>query len=196
MSLRVFFSEEPHCSCAKDTAMDRHEREARIAIILVALPFPPMPVVACRGEDAVDSVCSSHDLHAVMIATDMQRALQGAVTAEQQEGRKNAKCIVLNEMHDRIRTVLARADGGDGPDACEQCYDVLRDALRKYWALYSHECSDVRICGMDSILPCDLVYKHMLAYVQANLGTESCGADTQSYKTLLRLWLRTSFTRM
>ncbi len=49
---------------------------------------------------------------------------------------------------------------------------------------------------MDSILPCDLVYKHMLAYVRANLGTELCSADTQSYKTLLRLWLRTSFTRM
>jgi len=176
--------------------MDRHEREARIAIILVSLPFPPMPVLACRGEDATDGVCSSHDLHAVMIATDMQRAVQGAITEEQQERRRDAKCMVLNAMHERIRLVLMRADGGDGPDVCEQCYDLLRDGLRSYWALYAHECSDVRICAIDSILPCDVVYKHMLAYVRANLGTEACGTDQQSYKTLLWLWLRTSFTRM
>ncbi len=154
-----------------------------------------MPVVACRGEDAIDSVCSSHDLHAVMIATDMQRASQGAVTSEQQESRKLAKCLVLNRMQDKLRATLMDTAPGPSVDTCEQCYGLLCEALRSYWALYAHECTDVRICGMDSILPCDLVFKQMLSYVRANLGAEPCAADKQSYKTLLGWWLRQSFIR-
>ncbi len=173
--------------------MDRHECEARIAIILVSLPLPPMPVLACRGEDATDGVCSSHDLHAVMMATDMQRACQGAVTAEQQERRKLQKCLLLNAMSDRLHKTLLHADGPENAQTCEECYEVLCDALRSYWALYAHQCTDVRICGLDSVLPCDLVYTHMLAYVRANLGVEPAVCDMQSYRTLLKWWLRLSF---
>ena len=51
--------------------MDRNEVQVQVACILVSLPLPPMPIQVCRGEDAADGVCSSHDLHACMIATDM-----------------------------------------------------------------------------------------------------------------------------
>ncbi len=173
--------------------MERHEREARTAMILVCLPLPPVPVVVCRGDDATDGVCSSHDLHAVMIATDMQRTSQGAVTPEEQECAKMSKCLVLNEMHKELRRTLLEAGSQDNVHTYEQCYDVICHAVRKYWAVYAHKCTDVRMQAMDSVLPCDTVYKHALAYVRANLGVEPSAADMRSYYTLLRFWLRTSF---
>jgi hypothetical protein len=173
--------------------MDRHEREARIAIILVSLPLPPMPVLACRGEDATDGVCSSHDLHAVMITTDMQRASQDVVTTEQNDSRKLQKGIVLNAMSDRLHQTLLDADNLESVQKFEKCYEILCDALRTYWALYAHECTDVRICGLHSVLQCDVVYTHILAYVRANLGVEPGASDMQSYAALLKLWLRLSF---
>jgi phage tail protein X len=152
-----------------------------------------MPVVVCRGDDATYGVCSSHVLHAVMIATDMQRTYQGAVTPEEQERAKMSKCLVLNEMQEEIRRTLLHAGSEDNVHTYEQCYEVIGQAIRKYWALYAHKCTDVRMHAMDSVLACDTVYTHMLSYVSANLGVEPGAADMQSYYTLLRFWIRSSF---
>ena len=173
--------------------MERHEREARTAMILVCLPLPPMPVVVCRGDDAADGVCSSHDLHAVMIATDMQRTYQGAVTPAEQGRAKVSKCMLLNEMQEEVRRTLVHAGGEDNVHTYEQCYEVIGQAIRKYWALYAHKCTDVRMHAMDSVLPCDTVYKHMLSYVRANLGVEPSAEDVRSYYMLFRFWIRASF---
>lgn len=173
--------------------MERHEREARTTMILVCLPLPPVPVVVCRGEDAVDGVCSSHDLHAVMIATDMQRTAQGAVTPAQQQEAKIRKCQVLNTMQERLRGTLLLAAGADDVHTYNKCYEVICQAIRTYWAFYPHACTDVRMHAMDSVLPCDTVYKDMLAYVRANLGVEPSAAEMQSYYTLLRFWINESF---
>ena len=173
--------------------MDRHEREARITMILVSLPLPPVPVLACRGEDAVDSVCSSHDLHAVMMATDMQRVKQGAVTQEKYNGFRLSKCVVLDMMQEKIKAILTDAAVLENDAKCGECYTIICDAIRKYWALYAHECADVRVCGIDSVVKGDLVFEHMLSYVRANLGVEPREVDSQSYRALFKLWLKSSF---
>jgi hypothetical protein len=175
--------------------MDRHEREARITMILVSLPLPPVPVLACRGEDAVDSVCSSHDLHAVMMATDMQRVKQGAVTAEEYEGFRLQKCVVLDKMQAKISATLTDAAVLEDDNKCADCYVMVCDAIRKYWALYAHECADVRMCDIGSVVKGDVVYEHMLAYVRANLGVEPGEVDTQSYRALFKFWLLSSFIK-
>ena len=175
--------------------MDRHEREARITMILVSLPLPPVPVLACRGEDAVDGVCSSHDLHAVMMATDMQRVRQGAVTAAEYENFRLRKCVVLDAMHGKMRQILTDAAVLEDEAKCAECYATVCDTIRKYWALYAHECADVRVCGLDSVVKGDLVYEHMLGYVRANLGVEPGEADMQSYSALFKFWLMSSFIK-
>jgi hypothetical protein len=173
--------------------MSRHEVEARVAMILVSLPLPPLPVRVCRGEDAADSVCSSHDLHAVMMATDMQRAEQGAVTPAQQEAGKLRKCVALNAMQDKIRRLLVDAASVEDDETCERCYGFVCDALRKYWAEYAHSCADVRVCEMRSVVAGDVVHTHMLAYVRANLGAEPGASAVGSYSALFKFWLLTSF---
>jgi hypothetical protein len=175
--------------------MDRHEREARIAMVLVALPLPPLPVRACRGEDAADGVCSSHDLHAVMLATDMQRAAQGAVAPELQEARKLRKCVALNAMHDRIRGLLAGPHSLEDDETLEHCYAIVCEGLRAYWAQYAHACADVRVCELRSVLPGDAVYAHMLAYVCASVSVEPSAADGLSYRALFKLWLLEYFVK-
>jgi len=171
---------------------DRHEREARIAMVLVSLPLPPLPVLACRGEDAADGVCSSHDLHAVMMATDMQRAAQGAVTPEQHQNRRLRKCALINKLCDDVRELLATADLDDGR-TCDRCYGLVCDGLRAYWAEYAHACEDVRVRELDTVIKGDVVYGHMLAYVRAHLGAEPGAADAQSYRALFKFFVRGAF---
>jgi hypothetical protein len=172
--------------------MDRHESEARIAMVLVSLPLPPLPVLACRGEDAVESVCSSHDLHAMMMATDAQRVAQGAVTAEQHENRRLRKCALLNKLRDDVRELLERADLDD-VWTCDQCYGLVCEALRKYWAEYAHTCADVRVCGLDSVVKGDVVHEQMIRYVRAHLGAEPGAADAQSFRGLFKCFVRGAF---
>ena len=175
--------------------MDRHEREARIALVLVSLPLPPVPVLACRGEDATDGVCSSHDLHAVMLATDMQRVAQGAVSPEVQEARKVRKCLALNAMQDKIGAVLAGPASLEDDETVERCYAMVCEGLRAYWAQYAHVCADVRVCELHSVLPGDAVYAHMLAYVCASVNVKPSAADKLSYRALFKLWLLEYFTK-
>jgi hypothetical protein len=172
--------------------MDRHESEARIAMVLVSLPLPPLPVLACRGEYCTDGVVNSHDLHAMMMATDAQRVAQGAVTAEQHENRRLRKCALLNKLRDDVRKLLMRADLDDD-GTCDRCYGLVCEALRKYWAEYAHTCADVRVCDLDSVVRGDVVYEHMLRYVRAHLGAEPSAADAQSYRGLFKCFVRGAF---
>jgi hypothetical protein len=176
--------------------MDRHEREARIAMVLVSLPLPPLPVLACRGEDCTDGVVSSHDLHAVMMATDMQRREQGASTPAQQEANKFRKCVALNVMQEKIRARLVDEASLENDETCQWCYGTVCEALRKYWAEYAHQSGDVRVCGLDSVVKGDVVYTHMLAYVRASVGIEPTATEMQSYSSLFKFWLLMYFIKM
>jgi hypothetical protein len=131
-----------------------------------------------------------------MLATDMQRVVQGALSPEQHDTARLKKCAVLNGMHDKMRTALAGIDTVAGIDdaASERCYAVLCDTLRRYWALYAHACTDVRVCDLASVVSGDLVHTHMLAYVRANLAAEI--EDGDSYRALFKFWLHSSFIKL
>ena len=176
--------------------MDRNEVQVQVACILVALPLPPLPILVCRGEDAVDGVCSSHDLHACMIATDMQRAERGAVTQDEQTQRMLQKASVLNQMQTELQAALCDPSLLHHGPTLLKCYGILGDALRQYFGVYAHECADVRICPLDSVVVRDSVHAHMLAYVNANLALEPPGPDqSTAYGDLLKLWLKENFLR-
>ena len=173
--------------------MQRHEMEAQIAVILVSLPLPPMPIQVCRGEDAADGVCSSHDLHACMIATDMQRAAQGAFTQNEQEARMLRKACMLNKMQAEMQTTLSDPSLVQDDLTVQKCYGILGHTLRQYFSVYVHNCLDVRICPLDSVVASDTVHAHMLAYVKANLSLEIDPDQKISYVDLLKVWLKESF---
>jgi hypothetical protein len=56
-----------------------------------------------------------------------------------------------------------------------------------------HNCLDVRICPLDSVVASDTVHAHMLAYVKANLSLEIDPDQKISYVDLLKVWLKESF---
>ena len=173
--------------------MDRHEVQVQVACILVSLPLPPLPIQVCRGEDATDGVCSSHDLHACMISTDMQRAACGAVTQDEQTQRMFHKACALNQMQTEMQTTLSDPSLLQHDPTLQKCYGILGSALRQYFSVYAHNCLDVRICPLDSVTTNDSVHVHMLAYVKANLAIEPGPDKNTSYSDLLRLWLKENF---
>jgi len=173
--------------------MDRNELQAQVACILVSLPLPPVPIQVCRGEDAVDGVCSSHDLHACMIATDMQRAVLGAVTETEQTQRMHRKACALNQMQTDITSILTTPSLIHNTAILQECYEIIGMTLRQYFSVYSHNCLDVRICPLDSVVVRDSVHANMLAYVKANLQLESGPDKDTSYTDLLKIWIQENF---
>ena len=173
------------------TPHDRHEREARIALVLVSLPLPPLPVLACRGESCTDGVCSSHDLHAVMMATDGQRAAQGAATTARQENCRLRKCALLNRMREDVLEELGKHRNERAAE--DAAYAAVCDGLRAYFAEYAHVCSDVRVCGLDSVVRGDAVHAQMVEYVRAHLGAGAEVSESMSYRALFAWWVRRAF---
>ena len=171
--------------------MDRHEVQVHVVCILVSLPLPPMPIQVCRGEDTADDVCSSYDLHSCMIPTDMRRAARGAVTQDEQTQRMLRKASALNQMQAEMETALCDVSLlHDGP-TLHRCYGILGSALRQYFIVYAHECADVHICPLDSVVTRDIVHAYMLEYVNVNLALQPTGPDKNtSYTDLLKLWLK------
>jgi hypothetical protein len=75
----------------------------------------------------------------------------------------------------------------------QKCYSILGNTLRQYFSVYVHNCLDVRICPLDSVVTSDAVHAHMLAYVKANLSLEIDPEHKISYVDLLKVWLKESF---
>jgi hypothetical protein len=128
-----------------------------------------------------------------MIATDMQRAAQGAFTQNEQTERMLRKARMLNQMQTEMQTTLSDPSLVQDDLTIQKCYGILGNTLRQYFSVYVHNCLDVRICPLDSVVASDSVHAHMLAYVKANLSLEIDPDHKISYVDLLKVWLKESF---
>jgi hypothetical protein len=89
--------------------ISQHLLQAHVSMILVSLPLPPLPVLVVRGEDLTTSFCSSHDLHAAMIATHLHMTSTGMAGDEAaQKHNIDAKQEVLHKMMGALNKAWTR----------------------------------------------------------------------------------------
>lgn len=136
------------------------QMDSLTSVVLSAVLIPPMPLVSLRGEDAEDTLGSSHDLLNRVIAV---HAVEQRWAADL-ELDLVCKQSVLSRMHQRVRAAVqtcivrhrpqfamslhaAARDAG----VLEQCYVAFQDALREYLATYTATHPDVRIAPMDAV---------------------------------------------
>jgi hypothetical protein len=172
--------------------IDQHTIDAYVAIVLVSLPLPPLPVVIVKG-DGQEGTCSSHDLHAVMLRTQMHMAHTNAFTDAELLTHAEAKTKAVDDLCRNLRSTLQEQPERD-ERVVQKCYGHLCAAFRAYASAYAHTCRDLRILPLTDVVRGDPVHKQTCAYVSALMEGAATHASAVSnreldYHSLLCRWL-------
>ena len=139
----------------------KQQVDAFSSMVLVALPFPPMPVCCLKGDDNEDAVMSSHDLIARCMAS---ATLMPWTTAEQQENI-DRKSQILDNLLRRVEQL------DELTDAYVAFGECTRDYIAVYFPKHARKNVDVRILPATHVVSgdvhCTQARKHLLAHVQA-----------------------------
>ena len=140
----------------------KQQVDAFSSMVLVALPFPPMPVCCLKGDDNEDAVMSSHDL----IARCMASASLMPWTAAEQQENIDLKSLILDNL-------VLRVEQFDklNIDAYVAFGECTRDYISVYFPKHARKNVDVRILPATHVVSgdvhCTQARKHLLAHVQA-----------------------------
>ena len=179
--------------------MSQQLLSAHVSMILVSLPLPPLPVLVIRGGEFTTSFCSSHDLHAAMIATHLHMTATGTAGDEAaQKHNIEAKQEVLHEMMaglnkawTRTRAMPVDIDEQD-KQLISEAYVLFANAFRDYCSHYVHTCRDMRVMPMSHVDIGDATHKSAAEYVSAYMHGEGASVSEVkelSYSNILRKWL-------
>jgi len=173
--------------------LDQHTIDSYVAMVLVSLPLPPLPVVVVKGEDKEEATCSSHDLHAVMLRTHMHMMHTNACSHKEQLTHMETKTKIIEDLCKKLRKTLQDNPEGSG-EMVRECYEHLCVAFREYTSVYAHTCRDLRILPLSEVVRGDPVHKQTCSYLSAVMqDTSKCENDISnqdlSYECLLRKWL-------
>jgi hypothetical protein len=173
--------------------LDQHTIDAYVAIVLVSLPLPPLPVVVVKGEDGEEGTCSSHDLHAVMLRTQMHMAHTHAFSDAELLAHMETKTRVIEDLCRSLKSALQEQPERD-ERVVQKCYGHVCAAFRQYASAYPHTCRDLRILPLGDVVRGDPVHRQTCAYVSAVMegaATYASEASNQEldYPSLLCRWL-------
>ena len=150
----------------------KQQVDAFSSMVLVALPFPPVPVCCLKGDDNEDAVMSSHDLIARCMASS---ALMPFTAAEQQETIER-KMQILDNLPQRVQQ--CHKQNIDPYVAFAEC---TRDYIAVYFPKNARKNVDVRILPATHVVSgdvhCTQARKHLQAHVQA---LHACGEIAES----------------
>jgi hypothetical protein len=179
--------------------ISQHLLQAHVSMILVSLPLPPLPVLVVRGEDLTTSVCSSHDLHAAMIATHLHMTSTGMAGDEAaQKHNIDAKQEVLHKMMEALNKAWTKTRAlpvdieQQDKALVTEAYVHFANGFRDYCSHYAHTCRDMRVMPMSHVDIGDATHKSAAEYVSAYMHGEGASASDNkdlSYNNILRKWL-------
>ena len=152
-----------------------------VSMIMVNLPFPPLPVVGLQGEDNDDAIVSGHDLLSRAIACQLIKPDVGkdikdnAAYLAQGADVQARKTQLLSNMHMLIGSTWDRADISE-KEKVERCYQIFCSNYRAYLGFYPSS-PDVRIHAMDSVDKKSILCKQALKHLQSRTALNQIEED-------------------
>ncbi len=171
----------------------RHELESQVAMILLQMPFPPLPLVVMNGEGE-ETIASSHDLLSQALSVSL---ISPPLTPSSQEEMILKKQSILTELNTRLSNMwklevakfmhetMCMEPPQSTPDPSnhhnmydymwkrtwrsipiQNCYDIYCAAFREYISLYPGS-ADLRIYPLSSVTNDTIVYQHALDHLKA-----------------------------
>lgn len=133
-------------------------------MIMVNLPFPPLPIrgLNCENEDRM---LSGHDLLSRAIACTMLGPQTSAAEVSLQVGER--KQSLLKNMHEMIAKIWGD-DSVCEDERLQQCYVQFCSVFRAYMRLYPGP-DDLRIMPMENVDPKSVLCTQAVRHLQARL---------------------------
>lgn len=156
-----------------DNLLDQHRVNALASMVIVQLPFPPMPMCAIKGEDRDDVFCSSHDLLARAIAVQYTNNVRQTGSGMPSEALTLQKTEILtNLLNDLIKMSITDVDIIDNSEAI---YNVFQNHFRSYMSLYPSTSKDIRFAPIEAVDASSLIMSQAVAHLNAlNLQDSDC----------------------
>ena len=174
------------------------ELSAFASMMIVSLPFPPLPVACVRSTEAHDSHASGHDLlssaiSAMLVGTEHKAGFDSVAIRE----RKEAIVLALNHQIAAVWRGRARTATDHDRAAVEACYTIFCQAYRAYMRCYPGS-ADLRILPIDDVGAASTVVRQAAQHLDAR-STTFAGDDViackvpaaarTSYRALIRLYV-------
>ena len=171
------------------------EVQAFASMMMVSLPFPPLPVACLRSTEKNDAFASGHDLlssaiSAMVVGTDQKAGFDSVAIRD----TKQALLIALN---DDVAAAWRARDRADDSAAVDACYDIFCRSYRAYMACYPGS-ADLRILPMADVGADSTLVRQAVEHLDARSTTFGAGDDVivcrvpesakRSYRALLRLY--------
>lgn len=175
----------------------RLEVEAFASMMIVSLPFPPLPVVCLRSEECTDTFASGHDLLSsaicsMVIGTDHQ----GFDSMEIKETKEK----ILIDLNQDIASVWGRhrkTGETSATLAVNECYDIYCQKFRQFMMCYP-SCADLRIKNMTDVGGDTIIVQQSVSHLNAR-ATTIVGDDivkckvpmalARDYKSLIKMYI-------
>lgn len=159
--------------------LDQHKINALSAMVIVQLPFPPMPLCVVVGEDNRDGTCSSHDLLARAIAIQYASAIGDSGSAMPSSALTESKTEVLTNLLMELIKLSKTVTNTSIPEHIEAIYQIFQRHFRNYLALYPSTSQDIRFAPLDTVDPKSLIMKQAISHLQAlKLQTQDSDASS------------------
>lgn len=166
--------------------LSRRELEARAALVLANIPYPPLPVMASRGENATESIASSHDILLSAIATQMMNTQLSSNAIELLNERKRN---ILSNLYIDLSQVWSQTGS---KRALLDCYDIIASSFRAYLALYPGS-PDLRILPIDAVLQGELPHTQGLEHLNNGMSPndkfQPAADPSNSYPNLIQAYV-------
>lgn len=170
----------------EEDQISRRNVEARAALVLANLPYPPLPVLASRGENAEESVASSHD---IMLSAIAAHLLDTKISTRAIELLHDRKCAILDNLRLDLRNEWSQTGSRQ---ALERCYGIIAASFRSYLALYPGS-PDLRILPLDSVIRGEIQHQQGLQHLRngttPNDRFEPAANPEHSYANLIQAYV-------
>lgn len=176
----------------------RLELEAFASMMVVSLPYPPLPVVCLRGPDSSDSFASGHDLLGSAIMSMVVGHASSCHASVEVRQRKEAIVLKLNDDISKEWGMSGRSL--DESAVLTRCYDIFCTSFRQYMQCYPSS-PDLRIADIESVCRDTTVVRQAIAHLKARrmttLETDTVIPETlpDNYNALIRLYVEDLYSQ-
>lgn len=158
--------------------VDQKALDSYVSMIMVNLPFPPLPVIGVSG-DSEECIMSGHDLLSRAIACTLVGPQNVSVDVSTQVGER--KKALLSNMHEMVAEIW-RDSSLCEKERLERCYQQFCAVFRAYMRLYPGP-DDIRIYPMAHVdaasVLCSQAVRHLQARLMMSESTQG-DADVQA----------------
>lgn len=148
------------------------EVDAFVSMVLVSLPFPPLPIVCLRSDSCLESFASGHDLLSSAIAAMIvgNDNISPHYTSVEMKEKKEGILIKLND--DIADTWRRRVPSSKESEqlAVEECYTILCSSFRNYMSCYPGS-PDLRMMQMNDVDGSTTIVKQAVEHLDARTIT-------------------------